>query len=71
VAQVVHEAFQRLQLALDRAAELIPRFRVEVVAHQQTCAVADVLNRMREIVDETGRDAAEHRLAFLPLDFLL
>ena len=34
-------------------------------------AVADVLNRVREIVDQAGGDAAEHRLPLLPLDVLL
>ena len=37
----------------------------------QARAVADVLNRMREVVDEAGRDAAEHRLPLLPLDVFL
>src|SRR4029450_3975634 len=34
-------------------------------------AVADVLNRMREIVDEAGRDPAEHRLPLLLTNLLL
>ena len=37
----------------------------------QLAAVADVLNRVREIVDQPGRDASEHRLAFLLPDVLL
>src|SRR5207244_13575130 len=57
--------------AVDGAAELIAGFGVEIVAHQQPGAVADVLDRMREIVDQAGGDAAEHRLAFLPLHFVL
>ena len=71
VAQVVHEPLQRLELALDGGADRQARFLVEVVAHQQARAVAEVLNRMREIVDETGGEAAEHRLALLALDVLL
>ena len=49
----------------------LARFRVEVVAQQQPRAVADVLDRVREVVDEAGGDAAEHRLPLLPLDVFL
>ena len=48
-----------------------PRFRVDVVAQQQARAVADVLDRVREVVHEARGDAAEHRLALLALDVLL
>ena len=71
VAQVVHEALERRQLALDGAAESVARLGVEVVAQQQARAVADVLDRVREVVDEAGGDAAEHRLALLALDVFL
>ena len=51
--------------------EQLARFAVEVVAQQQPRAVADVLDRMRQIVDQPGGDPAEHRLPFLPLHVLL
>ena len=47
------------------------RLGVEIVAQQQPRAVADVLDRMGEVVDQAGGDAAEHRLALLALDVLL
>ncbi len=62
---------ERRELALDRAAEHVARLGIDVVAQQQARAVADVLNRMRQVVDETGGNPAEHRLAFLPLHVLL
>ena len=68
VAQVVHEPLEVLELALDRGANRQARFRVEVVADQQARAVAQVLDRVREIVDQAGGDAADHRLPLLPLD---
>ena len=71
VAEVVHEALERLELALDRGADGHARFCVDIVAHQQARAVAEVLDRMREVVDEAGGDAAEHRLPLLALDVLL
>ena len=52
-------------------AEGLARLVVEVVAQQQPGAVADVLYRMRQVVEQPGRDAAEHRLPLLPLDVLL
>ena len=38
---------------------------------QQPRAVADVLDRMRQVVDQPGGDPAEHRLTLLTLDVLL
>ena len=71
VAQVVEHALDDHQLALDGPLERLAV--LEVVEHllNQLAAVADVLNRMREIVDEAGGDAAEHRLPFLLSDVLL
>ena len=45
----------------------------QVVEHldDQLAAVADVLNRVREVVHEADRDAAEHRLPFLLPDVFL
>ena len=62
---------ERAQLAFDRAAEHLARLGIHVVAQQEARAVADVLDRVRQVVDEAGGDAAEHRLALLPLDVLL
>ena len=51
--------------------EHVARLVVEVVAQQQPRAVADVLDRVRQVVDQAGGDAAEHRLALLALDVFL
>ena len=58
-------------LALDREAEHVARFRIHIVAEQQPRAVADVLDGMRQVVDEPRGDAAEHRLPLLALHFFL
>ena len=50
---------------------MLARFGIEVVAQQQPRAVADVLDRVGQVVDQAGGDAAEHRLALLALDVLL
>ena len=71
VAEVVEDPLDDHELALDR---LLERLAVlEVLEHllDQLAAVADVLNRVREVVDEAGGDAAEHRLAFLLADVFL
>ena len=60
-----------VQLAVDRAPEHVARLGVNVVAQQQPRAVADVLNRVREVVHETRRHAPEHRLPLLPLQVFL
>ena len=51
--------------------ERLARLQVDIVAGDQSRAVADVLNGMREVVDQAGRDAAEHRLPLLALDVFL
>ena len=71
MAQVVHESLEVLELPLDRGADRQSRFLVDVVADQQARAVAQVLNRVGEIVDQARGDAAERRLALLPLDVFL
>ena len=71
VAQVLHEPLQRFQLALNGLAEHLPRLRIDVVAQQQARVVADVLDRVRQIVHEAGGDTAEHRLSLFLLDVLL
>ena len=71
VAQVVEHALDDDQLALDR---LLERLAVlDVLEHllNQLAAVADVLDRVRQIVHQAGGDAAEHRLPFLLADFFL
>ena len=65
---------KRLSVASSRSIvrlEGLARLGIEVVAHQQAGAVAQVLNRMRQVVDQAGGDAPEHRLPLLPLDVLL
>ena len=71
VAQVVEDALDDDQFAFDRPPERLAV--LDVLAHllNQLAAVADVLDRMREVVDQAGGDAAEHRLAFLLADVLL
>ena len=67
-------SMKRLSVSSSRSMvvpERLARLRVDIVAGQQARAVADVLDRMREIVDEAGGDAAEHRLPLLALDVLL
>ena len=67
VAQVVEHALQRVDLAIDGARERLAVFRVVEDPHDQFAAVADVLHRVREVVNEARRHAAEHRLPlFLP-----
>ena len=65
VAQVVEHALERLHLAIDGARERLAVLGIVEDAHDQLAAVADVLHRMREIVHEAGRHAAEHRLPLL------
>ena len=61
-----------VQLALDRACGTCPRDSASTSSRsEQPRAVADVLNRMRQVVDQAGGDAAEHRLPFLALDVFL
>src|SRR2546427_6125266 len=71
VVQVVEEPFDGRQLALDDAAGFLARLGIRVVAHQQARVVADVLDRMQQVVYEAGGDAAEHRLPLLALHILL
>src|SRR5262249_32255529 len=52
VAQIVEEALDRLELAVDDAAAVGAALRVDVLAQQQPRVVADVLNRMQQVVDE-------------------
>ena len=65
VAEVVEHALQGVDLAVDGAGERFAVFGVVEHAHDQLAAVADVLNRVREVVDEPGRHAAEHGLPLL------
>src|SRR5205814_506132 len=52
-------------------AERLAILRVVPHLHDQLAAVPDVLDRMRQIVDQPRRDASEHRLAFLLSNVLL
>ena len=58
-------------LALDRPLERLAVLHVVEHLLNQLAAVADVLDRMRQVVDQAGGDAPEHRLAFLLPDVLL
>src|SRR3712207_9202569 len=55
----------------DGASEAFPILLVVEHLHDQLAAVADVLDRVREVVHEADGDASEHRLAFLLLHVLL
>ena len=71
VAQVVEHALDHHHLALDRSLERLAVLVIVEHLDDQLAAVADVLDRVRQIVDQAGRDAAEHRLPFLLPDVLL
>ena len=71
VAQVVEHALDHHHLALDRPLERLAVLQVVEHLLNQLAAVADVLDRMRQVVDQAGGDAAEHRLALLLPDVLL
>ena len=71
VAQVVEEPLDGLQLPVHGVPEGFARLQIDIVARNQAGAVADVLNWMREVVHQTGRDAAEHRLPLLALHVFL
>ena len=65
---------KRLSVSSSRSmvrAELIARLGVEILAQQQARTVADVLDRVGEIVNQAGGDTAEHRVPLLPLYFFL
>ena len=71
VAQVVEHPLDDDHLALDGALE--GGAVLEVVVHllNQLAAVPDVLDRVRQVVDQAGGDPAEHRLPFLLTHVLL
>ena len=71
VAEVVEHSLDDDHLAFDGPLECLAVLHVVEHLLNQLAAVADVLNRMRQIVDEAGSDAPEHRLAFLLPDVLL
>ena len=71
VLQVLEDALDDQHLALDHAAEGVAVFGVFPHLQDQLAAVADVLDRVGEVVDEAGGDAAEHHLALLLADVLL
>ena len=71
IPQVVQEPPHRHQLAIDGPAEHLARLGIHIVARDQAGAVADVLDRMREVVHQARGDAAEHRVPLLALDVLL
>ena len=71
VLEVVEHALDELQLALEHPAERLAVLRVVPHLDDQLAAVADVHDRVGEIVDEAGGDAAEHHLAFLLADVFL
>ena len=65
IAQILEQPLERRELAIDGAAER--RAIVGVVVHlqHQLAVVADVLDRVRDVVHQAGGDAAERRLALL------
>ena len=65
VAQVVEHALDDDHLAIDRALEGLAVLDVLEHLQDQLAGVADVLDRMRQIVHQAGGDAPEHGLAFL------
>ena len=71
VAQIVEHPLDDHHLALDRPLERLAVLRVLEHLLNQLAAVADVLDRMRQVVDQPRGDAAEHRLAFLLSDLFL
>ena len=71
VAEVVEHALDDDHLAFDGPLECLAVLHVVEHLLNQLAAVADVLDRMRQVVHEAGGDAPEHRLAFLLPDVLL
>src|SRR5512138_821306 len=71
VPQVLEHAFDLLELAFDRAPEALAI--LEIIEHldDQFAAVADVLNRMRDVVDEADRDTPERSLPLFLADIFL
>ena len=71
VAQIVEHAFDLRQLALDGPPEAFAVLRVVPHLQNELAAVADVLNRVREVVHEADGDAAEHRVPLFLAHVLL
>ena len=65
VAQVLEQAADGRELAIDHPPEILAVFGILVELQHQPAVVADVLDRVREVVHEAGGDAAERRLALL------
>ena len=66
VAQVLEQPADGRELAIDHPPEVLAVLRILVELQHQPAVVADVLDRVRQIVDEAGGDAPERRLPLLP-----
>jgi hypothetical protein len=71
VAKVVEYPLDLRELALDRPFEAFAVIGIVEHFDDQLAAVADVLDRMGEVVDEADRDTSEQHLSFCLADVLL
>ena len=65
IAQVLQHPLDRREFSVDRSTKRVAILRVASKPQDKLATVADVLDRVRDVVHETGGDPTEHRLAFL------
>src|SRR5215813_7482227 len=71
VSEVFQYPLDLLEFTLDGSFETLSILEIVEHFHDQLATVADVLNRMRDVVNEPDRDAPEGGLSFLLADVFL